>query len=127
MSQGPPGRFATASVMSGSQATPVRLLLSKQCCRLNTVFGVHGFRENFTALFGIQPGTLQAIPQQDVRRCIRSKSNGFAGQVFNTVDALPADDPIRSARPIDHIEGMRAEASIPKLCKIFGLTKGRLW
>jgi serine/threonine protein kinase len=53
----------------------------------DAVLGVNCLVEDFVALLCAQPGSLEPIPQQEVRRSIRRKSNLLPRKVFDAVDS----------------------------------------
>ena len=69
--------------------------------------------EDLVALLGAQAGALQPVPEQEVRRSVGREGHRLAGQVFDAVDALFADDAIGAARPIHHVEGVGIRSPSP--------------
>src|SRR5207249_1656757 len=96
----------------------VHLLLREQCRRLDAILRVDGLAEDLIALVDAKPGALKPVPQQKVRRSVGSERDRLAGQILDAVDALLADDAVRPARPIHHIDGVRAYAFFLKLIEV---------
>jgi hypothetical protein len=103
----------------------VHLLLREESGGLDAVFGVDGLGEDLIALLGGQAGAFQAVPEEEVRGREGREGDGLAGEVFDALDALRADDAIGAARPIDHVEGVGVEALVLEFAEILAPDVGR--
>src|SRR5439155_17891590 len=55
-----------------------------------------------------------------MRRRVGGEGYGFPGQILNAVDALPPDQAVSAARPVDHVKSARPKALVLELSIVLG-------
>src|SRR5262245_12234809 len=97
----------------------INLFLGEEIGWLDAVLGMDSVLEDLLALLRAQTGGLEPVPQEEVRRRVRSEGHGLAGEVFNAVDALLADHAVSDAGPINNEKRVRAEDLILEQSVVF--------